>query len=127
MLLDQNFHDYQSADIGIQTAAATSQQLVLIMFNGLMDELVRARGHIEAKRYEHKANSINKCIDVLNALTSSLDFANGGELAISTASLYSHCVYRLYDASIKMSLEYIDEVEKILATLRSGWEANQES
>lgn len=72
MLLDQNFQDYQSADIGIQTAGATSQQLVLIMFNGLMDELVRARGHIEAKRYEHKANSINKCIDVLNALTGSL-------------------------------------------------------
>lgn len=80
-VIGSKFQDYQSADIGIQTAGATSQQLVLIMFNGLMDELVRARGHIEAKRYEHKANSINKCIDVLNALTGSLDFANGGELA----------------------------------------------
>ncbi|AKP33097.1 flagellar export chaperone FliS [Yersinia aleksiciae] len=126
MLLDQNFHDYQSADIGIQTAGATSQQLVLIMFNGLMDELVRARGHIEAKRYEHKANSINKCIDVLNALTGSLDFIHGGELATNTANLYSHCVYRLYDASIKMSSKHIDEVEKIIATLRTGWEGNKE-
>lgn len=113
---------YQDSDLAIQAAAATSHQLVLMLFSGLMDELVRAKSHIVAKRYERKVQSINKCIDILNALTSALDYEKGGDLALSLANLYDYCVYRLYDASHKLSVEYIDEVEAILNNLREGWE-----
>ena len=113
---------YQDSDLAIQAAAATPHQLVLMLFSGLMDELVRAKSHIVAKRYERKVHSINKCIDILNALTSALDYEKGGDLALSLANLYDYCVYRLYDASHKLSVEYIDEVEAILNNLREGWE-----
>ncbi|MGL4683333.1 flagellar export chaperone FliS [Hafnia alvei] len=113
---------YQDSDLAIQAAAATPHQLVLMLFGGLMDELVRAKSHIVAKRYERKVQSINKCIDILNALTSALDYEKGGDLALSLANLYDYCVYRLYDASHKLSVEYIDEVEAILNNLREGWE-----
>ncbi|AMO80262.1 MAG: flagellar export chaperone FliS [Hafnia sp.] len=113
---------YQDSDLAIQAAAATPHQLVLMLFSGLMDELVRAKSHIAAKRYERKVQSINKCIDILNALTSALDYEKGGDLALSLANLYDYCVYRLYDASHKLSVEYIDEVEAILNNLREGWE-----
>lgn len=113
---------YQDSDLAIQAAAATPHQLVLMLFSGLMDELVRAKSHIVAKRYERKVQSINKCIDILNALTSALDYEKGGDLALSLANLYDYCVYRLYDASHKLSVEYIDEVEAILNNLCEGWE-----
>lgn len=116
-------HDhYHQSDLAIQAAAATPHQLVLMLFNGLMDELIRAKGHIIAQRYERKAQSINKCIDILNALISALDFEKGGELAVSLANLYDFCVYRLYDASHKLSVEQIEQVEGILANLQQGWE-----
>lgn len=114
--------DYQQSDLAIQAAAANPHQLVLMLFNGLMDELVRAKSHLAARRFERKAQSINKCIDILNALTSSLDFDKGGELAVSLANLYDYCVYRLYDASNQLSAEAIDEVEVILGNLQQGWE-----
>ncbi|MFS2220971.1 flagellar export chaperone FliS [Pantoea sp. B65] len=117
-----NFTQYQDADLAIRTAAATPHQLVLTLFGGLMDELTRAKGHIEARRFEHKAHSITKCIDVLNALTSALDYERGGELALRLAGLYDYCVYRLYDASHNMSVDYIVEVEIILGNIRDGWE-----
>lgn len=116
------FGQYQQSDLAIQAAAANPHQLVLMLFNGLMDELVRAKSHIVAKRYERKVQSINKCIDILNALTSALDYEKGGELALSLANLYDYCVYRLYDASHKLSVEYIVEVENILGNLQEGWE-----
>jgi flagellar protein FliS len=116
------FGQYQQSDLAIQAAAANPHQLVLMLFNGLMDELVRAKSHIVAKRYERKVVSINKCIDILNALTSTLDYEKGGELALSLANLYDYCVYRLYDASHKLSVEYIVEVENILGNLQEGWE-----
>jgi flagellar protein FliS len=118
----QDYGHYQQSDLAIQAAAANPHQLVLMLFNGLMDELVRAKSHIAARRYDRKVQSINKCIDILNALTSSLDFDKGGELALSLANLYDYCVYRLYDASHKLSVAHIEEVEVILGNLQDGWE-----
>ncbi|EMH4164211.1 flagellar export chaperone FliS [Pluralibacter gergoviae] len=118
----QGAGDYQQSDLAIQAAAANPHQLVLMLFNGLMDELVRAKSHLAARRFERKAQSINKCIDILNALTSALDFDKGGELAVSLANLYDYCVYRLYDASNTLSTEAIDEVEVILGNIQQGWE-----
>ncbi|MCE0489855.1 flagellar export chaperone FliS [Pantoea sp. Mb-10] len=118
-------HGYSEADLAIRTAASTPHQLVLMLFTGLQDELIRAKGHIVAKRFERKASSISKCIDILNALTSALDYERGGELAQRLASLYDYCVYRLYDASHNLSLAQIEEVEGLLATLREGWEGMQ--
>ncbi|QKJ85646.1 flagellar export chaperone FliS [Paramixta manurensis] len=117
-----NYQQYQDTDLAIQTAAATPHQLVLMLFNGLMDELVRARSHIAAKRFEKKVTSINKCIDILNALTSALDYERGGDLSLQLAGLYDYCVYRLYDASDKLSVELLDEVAVILGNIRGGWE-----
>ena len=118
----QVYSHYQQSDLAIQAAAANPHQLVLMLFNGLMDELVRAKSHIAARRYDRKVQSINKCIDILNALTSSLDFDKGGELALSLANLYDYCVYRLYDASHKLSVASVEEVEVILRNLQDGWE-----
>ena len=118
----QGTDHYQQSDLAIQAAAASPHQLVLMLFNGLMDELVRAKSHIAARRFERKARSINKCIDILNALTSSLDFEKGGELAVSLANLYDYCVYRLYDASHQLSVGIIEEVEGVLGNIQQGWE-----
>lgn len=117
-----DFTRYQEADLAIRTAAATPHQLVVMLFNGLLDELTRVKGHIQARRYERKADSITRCIDILNALTSALDYERGGELTLRLAELYDYCVYRLYDASHHLSVEQIGEVESILRTLQEGWE-----
>ncbi|WP_322107552.1 flagellar export chaperone FliS [Enterobacter pasteurii] len=55
-------------------------------------------------------------------VTSALDFEKGGELALSLANLYDYCVYRLYDASHKLSVDIIDEVETILGNIQDGWQ-----
>lgn len=114
-------HD-QTTDLAIRAAASVPHQRVLMMFSGLLDELTRAKSHIEMRRLERKAESLNKCIDILNALTSALDFDNGGEVALRLAGLYDYCVYRLYDASHHLAVEQIEEVEEILHAILEGWE-----
>ena len=119
---DNGYTQYKEMDLAARTASASPLDLVLVLYAGLMDELERAKSHIENKRYERKAQSINKCIDILNALTSSLEFENGGDLVLNLARLYDHCVYRMYEASGQMSTDKIDEVVLILSNLREGWE-----
>jgi len=113
---------YQTVDISSQTAQASPVQLVLILTDGLLAELARARAHIVAKRYELKARSLDRCVDLLNGLSSALDFDNGGELVENLARLYDYCAHRLQVAGFRMDPSIVDEIVGLITTLRKGWQ-----
>lgn len=113
---------YQSVDLASRTAQASPVELVLILTDGLLEELARTRAHIEAKRFEHKARSIERCVDMLNGLSSALDFDSGGELVENLARLYEYCAHRLQRAGFKMDPTLVDEVRGLITTLRTGWQ-----
>ena len=117
-----NQDPYGVSDTITQIIAASPKQLMLTLFSHLNDELIKAKGHIINQRYMHKARSINKCIDILNVMTSSLNFDGEFELANTFRKIYDYCVYRLYDASSKLSVELIDEVETVLQPLYFAWQ-----
>lgn len=116
------YRSYHSVNLGSQVAHASPVQLVLLLTDGLLEELVRARAHIEARRYELKARSLDRCVDMLNGLSSSLDFDQGGELCQNLGQLYDYCADRLYRAGIDMNPALIDEVSGLLTTLHRGWQ-----
>jgi flagellar protein FliS len=120
--LNETYDSYRSVDLEARAAAASPYELVLMLFDGLLDELARARGHIEAKRYQQKGQSLEKCLNILNGLNSALDYEDGGEVVQGLARLYDYCIYRLSDVSVSLSLEGLDEVVSLLGVLREGWE-----
>ncbi|MGL4604631.1 MAG: flagellar export chaperone FliS [Iodobacter sp.] len=115
------YSSYHAVNLEAQTSNASPVQLVLVLFDGLLEELARAKAHMQNKRFEQKGESINKCIDILNGLSSALDFDQGGEVVTNLARLYDFCVYRLYSASSQLDVDGITEVEQLLGTLRGGW------
>ena len=117
-----SYESYRSVDLEARAAAASPYELVLVLFDGLLDELARARGHIEARRFEQKGRSLEKCLNILNGLNGALDYENGGEVVQGMARLYDYCIYRLSDVSVSLSLEGLDEVVNLLGVLREGWE-----
>jgi flagellar protein FliS len=116
------YGSYHATNLESQTARATPVELVLVLTDGLLEELARARGHITGKRYEQKALSLNKCTEIINGLASSLDFEQGGEVVANLGRLYDYCAARLYRAGIDMNPAIIDEVVGLLTTIRAGWQ-----
>jgi flagellar secretion chaperone FliS len=116
---------YQAVNVNAQAAQASPVQLVLMLTDGLLEELARARAHIEARRYELKARSLDRCIDMLNGLSSALDFEAGGELVQNLSRLYDYCAERLYQAGFKLDPKMVDEVSGLLMNLRKGWQGMQ--
>jgi flagellar secretion chaperone FliS len=113
---------YRAASLNTQVAGASPVQLVLVLMNGLLDEMVRTRAHIEHGRYEAKGRSINKCIDMFAALTSSLDFELGGDAVVQLARLYDYCTARLNQAGVTLDAATVDEVIGLVTTLRDAWQ-----
>ncbi|CAE6931902.1 Flagellar protein FliS [Vibrio sp. B1REV9] len=81
MFLDSGYDSYQQVDLNAQAAAASPHQLVVMLIDGLLNEVERARGHMSAGRLAQKGASINKCMNILVGLDSALDMENGGEIA----------------------------------------------
>lgn len=115
------YSSYHAVNLDAQTARATPVELVLVLTDGLLEELARARGHIVGKRFEQKAISLNKCIEIINGLSSSLDFDNGGEVVVNLARLYDYCAARLFRAGIELDAGMVDEVNVLLTTIKQGW------
>nr|WP_314547753.1 flagellar export chaperone FliS [uncultured Massilia sp.] len=121
MSYQEAYGSYHATSLDAQTSRASPVELVLLLTDGLLDELARARAHMVAKRYEQRAASLNKCIDIINGLSSSLDFDSGGQVVSNLSNLYEFCVQHLHGAGIKQDPTMIDEVVKIMTTIRAGW------
>ena len=125
MSYQEAYASYHSTSLDAQTSRASPIELVLLLTDGLLDELARARAHIVAKRYEPRAASINKCVDIINGLSSSLDFESGGQVVANLGQLYDFCARPLPGAGINHDPAQIDEVVKIMTTIRQGWHGVQ--
>ncbi len=104
-----------------QVTTTSQGQLLVMLYDGAVNFLERAKERMAAKDYAGKGNLISKALDILNELDSSLNADKGGDLADRLHQLYFYCSKRLFTANCKMDPAPIDEVIKILGGLRSAY------
>ncbi|USD36250.1 MULTISPECIES: flagellar export chaperone FliS [Ferrimonas] len=123
MLHDQDpFNAYKQTSLNARAAAANQHEMVRMLLDGLMDELARSQGHIEAKQHEKKGNSIQRCINIVHGLDSMLDLENGGEVAQNLHQLYDYCSRQLMSTSMKNDSQMLVPVVKVISDVREGWQ-----
>ena len=93
------------------------------MTNCLLDELARVEGHLQAKNYERKGQSIARCMNILGGLDTALDMEKGGALAVELHRLYDFCGSQLFEVGLKNDPAGLTVVRTIINDLREGWEA----
>ena len=120
-MYDTGYDSYRQTEITVKAANASPQQLVVMLMDGLMDELDRAEGHMQAKNYARKGEAIKKSMRILSGLSVALDLEQGGNLAAHLKQLYQFCGKRLMKASIRNDVAELQQVRKILSEIREGW------
>ncbi len=121
MLMDSGYDNYQEVNVHAQAAAASPHELVVMLIDGLLDEIERVRGHIDGGRLEQKGNSISKCMNIIIGLDSALDPENGGEIAENLHQLYEFCQVELFQASLHNDMDKLTHVEQVMTNIREGW------
>ncbi len=104
-----------------QVKTTSKEDLVVQLFEAAIRFLQQAKDDIEAKDYSGKGDRINRALNIINELDSSLNWQQGGEIANNLHSLYLYCRKRLLTASLKLDTEIIDEVKSILERLCSSF------
>ncbi|CAG9246928.1 Flagellar secretion chaperone FliS [Burkholderia diffusa] len=121
------YRSYHAANLESRIANGSPIQLVLLLTDGLLDEMARARAHILARRIEAKGASIGKCIELVDGLSSALDVSSGSEVATNLVALYDYCVQRLNEASIALDVAPLDEAARLISVLREGWQGAEDA
>jgi flagellar protein FliS len=116
---------HNAAHAYLQTHIATTGQgdILLLLYDGGLNFLHKAKERLAANDMAGKGNYISKTLDIVEELTTTLNMETGGPLAQNLLDLYRFCNKRLIQANIKKSPEILDEVIKILTGLRAAFAA----
>ena len=111
------------AQIGVESAvmSASQQQLVTMLFDGVLSALVRARLFMQDNNQQGKGVSLSKAIIIENGLRVSLDEESKDELTQNLIALYSYMVRRLLQANLRNDVSAVEEVEALMRNIADAW------
>lgn len=112
------------AKIGVESAvmSASQQQLVVMLFDGALSALIRARLFMQDGNIEGKGSSISKAINIIEAgLKQGLTENRGDELADNLLDLYNYMTRRLLHANLNNDVAAVEEVEGLLRNIADAW------
>ncbi len=102
---------------------ADPKRLVILCYEGAIDNLKMARERYRQKDYEGKCKSVKKALDIIDEMLCSLDFEKGGAIARNLKSIYNYMTRRIIQADVNKDVTGFDEVIGLLNELKSAWEA----
>lgn len=115
---------YAKIEVESAVMSASQQQLVIMLFDGALSALVRARLFLADGNIPAKGLALSKAINIIeNGLKVGLVENNGDELTQNLIALYAYMVRRLLHANVNNDASAIEEVENLLRNIADGWKA----
>jgi flagellar protein FliS len=114
-------HAYQSVAAHGGVAAADPHRLIVMLMDGALERIARARGSIENGALQEKNDLLAAAVAIVDELRVSLDLKAGGPIAANLDDLYDYMCRQLVKANLTNRIETLDEVSHLLAEIRSAW------
>lgn len=112
--------------VGVETgvSAASPHQLILMLYDGLLQNVAQAREALTKQDVARKGELLTKAIRIIEeGLRASLDRERGGEIAQQLDALYEYMIQRLLTGNLRNDLAMLEEVSGLASGLRDAWEA----
>ncbi len=113
----QNYQQIQSDS----ARDASPHQLITKLFDGLLQRLASARGHMERNEIADKGQCLGSSISIIGGLRGSIDQSAGGDIARNLDDLYEYCERRMLAANMENDIAAIDEVVGLIKEIRNAW------
>ena len=113
---------YGSVQVVTGVATADNVQLIQMLFDGLLESLASASGHIQNNAIEEKSKALSRAGRIVVGLQGALDFERGGELAENLNELYAYITRRLFHVNAHNDLAALDEVKTLIKDISQAWQ-----
>jgi flagellar protein FliS len=105
-----------------QLTTTDSSTVLLMLYQGAIDSVNRARQSMEQGDMAEKGKHILRANDIVSQFMASLDYEIGGELAHNLEGLYRYMLDQMLVANVKNDPKPLEVVASLLITLKQGWE-----
>jgi flagellar protein FliS len=96
-------------------------ELVVMLYDGALRFVGEARSALDRRDLTAKREAISRTLAIISELQSTLNMQEGGDIAQSLDGIYTYLTSRLLEANIQSDASKLDEIAKLLGTLRSAW------
>ncbi len=118
----RNLKAYKRTSLEAELSVASPHRVIQMLFNGLLERLSQAKGAIERKDYEYKANRITKALGIIDGLQGALDRNENPALGDKMYALYDYMKQLLGEASALLDEKPIDEVISLITPIKNAWD-----
>lgn len=113
---------YKRVAVESSIEAADPHQLVHMLFDALLQSMMRARGALERGDMAEKGTQIGKAVRIIEeGLKAGLDPA-GGEMTQNLGALYAYSVRRLTEANLRNDAAALAEVVGLIEPVAQAWQ-----
>jgi flagellar protein FliS len=96
-------------------------ELVVMLYDGAIRFLGEARDAHERHDHRGRATGVSKALAIVGELRSTLNIDDGSSLALELDRLYDYMFGRLLEVTTKKDMSGVEEVRRLLVTVREGW------
>ncbi|MGH8380242.1 flagellar export chaperone FliS [Pseudomonas sp.] len=114
---------YQKVNGVAQTSEASPHRLVQMLMQGGLDRIAQAKGAMARNDIAQRGILIGKAIGIVGGLREGLDLENHADSLAELDNLYSYMSKRLVEANVQNDPEILNEVARLLITVKEGWDA----
>ena len=122
---------YRKNGLETDLSVADGHRVIQLLYQGLIDAIVRAKASIENNDINQKAKQIDKALRIVAGLDTSVVYdpkdANQAAVAKNFKNLYAIFTDRLMLASSKLSTEPLDEILVYARQVKAAWDQIPES
>ena len=113
---------YGQVKVSTGASQANNVELIQMLFDGLIESLSTAKGHIQHNNVSEKSKAIARASRIVIGLQGALDFERGGDLANNLNELYGYVTRRLLHVNARNDLDALEEIFGLMNEIRSAWE-----
>ena len=113
---------YKNVAITSEIYTADPHRVIQLLMQGFMDKIIQAKSAMSRNVCSEKSESLDRALKIINGLLSSIDMEKGGDLSENLKFLYNYMSKRIFDANVKNDTEILDEVYRLMTTVKEGWD-----
>lgn len=122
MYSNQGNHAYHRVDLENQLAGASPHQLIVMLFDGALNAVLRATIYFENGQVARRGEMISRAINIIdNGLRAALDHEKGREIAQDLERLYDYMSRTLLEANLRNDPVRLPHVIQLLKDLATTW------
>jgi flagellar protein FliS len=114
---------YQGVEAYRRVTAETRSplELVVMLYDGAIRFIGEAQAAADQNDVAGRTRAVSRALAIVTELQNRLQMDEGGDVARELDRLYSYMTARLLDSNVKRDRRALDEVRRLLSTVRDGW------